>query len=43
MTATDREDVEGYFNLKMSRHNIMYTLFYSNIYDFVGGLEVIIN
>ena len=43
MTNMDREDVEGSLNLKTSRHNIMYTLFYSNISEFSGDLEGMIN
>ena len=42
MTTTDKDDVEGSFNLKASRHNIMYTFFYSNISEFAGNLEGII-
>ena len=43
ITITDIEDVEGSFNLNTSRHNIMYTFFYSNISDFSGDLEGIID
>ena len=31
MTTTDKYEVEGSSNLKTSRHNIMYALFYPNI------------
>ena len=43
MTTTYREDVQGSLNLKTSRHNIMYTFFYSNISEFEGDLEGILN
>ena len=43
MTTTDRKDDEGSFNLKTSRQNIIYNLFYSNISEFSGYLEGIIN
>ena len=38
MTSTDKEEVEGSFNLK-NRINNMHTFFYSNISDFAGNLE----
>ena len=31
MTSTYKEEVEGSFNLKTSRNNIMHTFFYSNM------------
>ena len=31
MTTTIKDKVEGYFNLKTSRDNFMYALFYTNI------------
>ena len=43
MTTTDKDDVDGSFNLKKSRNNIMYTLFYSNIPEFVEKLEEMID
>ena len=43
MTTTDKEYVDGSFNLKTSRHNIIYTFFYSNISDFEVDLEVMID
>ena len=43
MTTTDKENVELSFNLKTSRYNIMYNLFYLDIYEFVGDLEVMID
>ena len=43
MTTTDWEYVEWSFNLKTSRHNIMYTFSYSNIYEFAGDLEGVLN
>ena len=39
MTTTDKDEVEGSFNLKTYRHNIMYTLFYSNISEFYGNFQ----
>ena len=39
ITTNDKEDVEGSFNSKTPRHNIMYTLFYSNISEFAGDLK----
>ena len=39
MTTTDNHEVEGYFNIKTSRHNIMHTFFYSNICEFDGNLK----
>ena len=43
MITIDRKDDEGSFNLKTSRQNIIYNLFYSNISEFSGYLEGIIN
>ena len=43
MTHTNKEEVEGSFNLKTSRNNTINTLFYSNIYEFAGNLQGIIN
>ena len=43
ITTTDIEDVDRFFNLNISRHNIMYTFFYSNISDFAGDLEGILH
>ena len=34
MKNTDKDEVEGFLNLKTSRHNIMYTSIYSNISEF---------
>ena len=39
MTTTNKYDVEVSLNLKTSRHNILYTFFYSNISEFAGNLE----
>ena len=39
MTYTDKDEVEGSFNLKTSRNNIMHTFFYSNISEFDGNLQ----
>ena len=37
-TITRKDDIEGYFNVKTNRENIMYT-FYMNISEFSGNLE----
>ena len=42
MTTTNEYEVEGSFNLRKPRHNIMYTLFYSNISEFAVNPEGII-
>ena len=42
-TTTDKYEVEGYFHLRTSMHNIMYTFFYANISEFRGGLEGVID
>ena len=42
-TYTDKYEVEGYFNLKTSIDNIMYALFYSNISEFDGNLQGMID
>ena len=39
MTTTDKHEVEDSVNLKKSRHNIIYTLFYSDISELSGDLE----
>ena len=39
MTTTSKDEVEGYFNLKTSRYNFMYNLFYTNISEFFGNWE----
>ena len=39
MTFTNKEEVEGTFNLIKPRIYIMHTFFYSNIYEFGGSLE----
>ena len=39
MTITDKYDVEGSFNLKTSRHDIMYNFLNSDISEFAGNLE----
>ena len=38
MTITDTDEAEGYYHLNASRHNIMYTFFYSNVSKFGGDL-----
>ena len=43
MKPTDKYEVEDSFNLKASRNNIMHTLIYSNISDFDGNLQGIID
>ena len=43
MTYPDKEEVEGSFNLETSKNNTMHTFFYSNIYEFAGNLEGILN
>ena len=39
MTCTNREEVEGSFNLTKPGNNTMHTFFYSNISEFGGNLE----
>ena len=43
MTCTNKEEVEGSFNLTKPGNNIMRTLFYSNISEFGGNLEGILD
>ena len=43
MKTIDKYVVQGSFKLKTYRHNIMYILFYSNIYEFAGNLEGILD
>ena len=43
MISTDKEEVEGPFNLKTHRNNTIHTFFYSNISEFAGNSEGIIN
>ena len=43
MTSTDKEEVEGSLNLKKSGTDTMHTFFYSNIYEFAGNLEVMLD
>ena len=43
MTTTSKNEVEGSFNWKTSRDNVIYTLFYTNIYEFSGNCEVILD
>ena len=42
MKTTGKDEVEGYFNFKKIIDNVIYTFFYSNIYEFTGNLEGII-
>ena len=37
--STDKEEVEGYFNLRKPGSDTMHTFLYSNIYEFAGNLE----
>ena len=39
MTWTSKEEVEGHFNLTKPTNNTMHTFFYSNISEFGGDLE----
>ena len=39
MATTRKDEVEGSFNLKTSRYNIMYTFSYSNISEFSVNLS----
>ena len=39
MTWTNKEEVEGYLNLTKPGNNNMHTFFYSNISEFGGNLE----
>ena len=43
MTFTDKEEVEGSFNLKTSKNNTMHTFFYYNIYKFSGNFQGMLN
>ena len=43
MTTTSKDEVEGYFYFKTSRYNFMYTFFYTNISEFSGNLEGILD
>ena len=42
-TTTDKYAAEGSFNLTTSRHNIMHTFFYSNISEFSGNFQGMID
>ena len=42
-TNTSKYEVESYFNLKTSRDNFTYNFFYTNIYEFSGNLERMID
>ena len=39
MTWTNKEEVEGSFNLTKPGNNTMHTFFYNNISEFSGNLE----
>ena len=39
MTSTDKYEVEASFNFKTSINNIMHNFFYSNIAEFSGNLQ----
>ena len=43
MTTYDKDAVEVSLNLKTSRYDIMPTLFYSNISEFDGNLQVVLD
>ena len=43
MTTTSKDKVEGYFILETVRDNVMYNLFYTNIYEFSGNCEEILD
>ena len=43
MTTTSKDKFKGYFNLKTIIDNFVYTLFYTNIYEFSGNLEGILD
>ena len=43
MTSTDKNEFEGYFNLIISRNNIMHNSFYFNISEFAGNMQEIID
>ena len=43
MTCTNKEEVKGYFNLTKPGNNTMHTFFYSNISEFGGNLEGILD
>ena len=42
-TSTDKEGVQGSFKKKTPKNNTTHTLLYSNIYEFAGNLEGILN
>ena len=43
MTHTDKDKVEGSFNIKTSKNNVIPTFFYSNISEFPEIFQVILN
>ena len=43
ITCTDKEEVEGSFNWRTPGTNTMHTLFYSNISEFAGNLEGVLD
>ena len=43
ITTTDKDAVEGSFSFKTYRHNIVYNFVYSNISEFAGNLQVILD
>ena len=43
MTCTDKEEVEGSFNLKKPGNDTIHTFFYSNISEFSGNVEGMID
>ena len=43
MTSTDKEEVEGSYNFKTFKSNTMHAFFYSNISEFSGNLQGMLN
>ena len=43
MKSTNKDSVDGYFNLTTPIHNIMHNLFYYNISEFAGNLQGILD
>ena len=43
MTSTDKYEVEASFNFKTSINNIMHNFFYSNISEFSGNSQVMLD
>ena len=43
MRSTNKEEVEGFFNLKTPKNTTMHTFFYSNIPEFSENLQGMLN